>query len=315
MRALVTGGAGFIGSHIAEALWRRGDSVVVLDNLSTGKRANLAWAGGDTDRLEFIEGDVSDGAVVERAIRGCDWVFHQAAIASVPQSVAQPVATHEANLTGALRLLDAAHRHKVRRLVFASSSAIYGDQAATPKTEGLPPQPLTPYALQKYAAERYGQIYHQLQGLETVALRYFNVFGPRQSFDSPYSGVIARFCTAALEGKVPTIFGDGLQSRDFVYVANVVQANLLAASASAGRVAGRVFNIGTGQSITLLDLIGRLSELTGRPIQPVFAPARAGDIRVSESDITPARCDLGFDPKVGWQEGLAHTLDFYRQTA
>jgi UDP-glucose 4-epimerase len=315
MRALVTGGAGFIGSHIAEALWLRGDSVVILDNLSTGRRDNLAWAGGDTARLEFIEGDVSDGDVVERAIRGCDWVFHQAAIASVPQSVAQPVATHEANLTGALRLLDAAHRHKVRRLVFASSSAIYGDQAATPKTEGLPPQPLTPYALQKYAAERYGQIYHQLQGLETVALRYFNVFGPRQSFDSPYSGVIARFCTAALEGKTPTIFGDGLQSRDFVYVANVVQANLLAASAPAERAAGRVFNIGTGQSITLLDLIGRLSELTGRPIQPMFAPARAGDIRVSESDITPARRELGFDPKVGWQEGLAHTLDFYRRPA
>lgn len=314
MRALVTGGAGFIGSHIAEALWRRGDTVVILDNLSTGRMENLAWAAGDTARLRLVRGDVTDPTAVEEAIRECELVFHEAAVASVAQSVEQPIATHEANLTGTLRLLDAARRHKVRRFVFASSSSIYGDQPTTPKVEGLPPLPLTPYALQKWASERYAQIAHRLHGLEAVALRYFNVFGPRQSFDSPYSGVIARFCTAALEGKRPTIFGDGLQSRDFVYVSDVVQANLKAAEAAADRVAGRAFNIATGRSITLLDLLGELAELTGRPIEPVVEPSRAGDIRVSEANIALARSELGFEPSVDWKDGLASTLRFYEQT-
>ncbi len=313
MQALVTGGAGFIGSHLAEALWRRGDRVVVLDNLSTGHRDNLAWAQPDPSRLFLVHGDINDEAAVEEALPGCDLVFHQAAVASVPRSVAEPLRTHETNLTGALRLLDTARRAGVRRFVFASSSAIYGDQAASPKTEDLPPSPLTPYALQKYAAEQYGRIFHQLHEFEAVGLRYFNVFGPRQAFDSPYSGVIARFCTAVLDGHTPTIFGDGLQSRDFVYVENVVAANLAAAAAPAERVAGRVFNVATGRSITLLDLLGCLGELVGRTIQPRFEPARPGDIRLSEADIRAAREAFGYDPAVTWQEGLARTLDFYRK--
>ena len=313
MQALVTGGAGFIGSHIAEALWRRGDRVIVLDNLSTGHRDRLAWAQGDTERLHVVHGDINDPAAVEEAMPGCEVVFHQAAVASVPRSVAEPLSTHDTNLTGALRLVDTARRAGVKRLVFASSAAVYGDQPANPKTEDLPPSPMSPYALQKYASERYGQIFHELHGFEAVALRYFNVFGPGQAFDSPYSGVIARFCTAALEGRRPTVFGDGLQLRDFVYVANVVRANLLAAAAPAARVAGRVFNIATGQSITLLDLLSRLGELTGRALEPLFEPARIGDIRVSAADISAAREGLGYEPEVTWQEGLGHTLEYYRR--
>jgi UDP-glucose 4-epimerase len=262
MQALITGGAGFIGSHIAQALCRKGAKVRVLDNLSTGSEENLAWRTGGDD-LELIQGSADDATLLAKIVPGCDWVFHEAAVASVPQSVAQPLETNQHNLDSTLKLLIAARDAGVKRFLFASSSAIYGESEAEFKHESLPPQPITPYGLQKYASERYGQLFHQLYGLPTVALRYFNVFGPRQSFNSPYSGVIARFCTAVLRGETPVIFGDGTQSRDFVFIDNIVQANLLAAEAPAERVAGRVFNGGTGGSISLRQLVADLNNLTG----------------------------------------------------
>lgn len=312
--ALVTGGAGFIGSHIAEALCRRGARVTVLDDLSTGSEKNLAWS-SNGHTLEFVPGNVCDKALVKKLVAGCDWVFHEAAIASVPQSVAQPAESNDINLSASLDLLIAARDAGVRRFMFASSSAIYGDSEVLMKQEDLPVQPLTPYALQKYASERYGQIFHRLYGLETVALRYFNVFGPRQSFNSPYSGVIAKFCTAMLQGRAPKIFGDGLQARDFVYVTNAVAANLLAAEQPGDRVAGRVFNIAGGQTVTLLDLVAELNRLTGQQLAPIFESARAGDIKHSQADISAAQTDLGYVPQVSWTQGLERTLDFYRTEA
>jgi UDP-glucose 4-epimerase len=311
MKALVTGAAGFIGSHVAEALCRRGAQVIALDNLSTGRLENLAWklAG---DELEFVEGDVCDERLVRGLVDGCDWVFHLAALPSVPISVARPLESDRHTLGGTLRCLVAAREARVKRFVFASSSAIYGGGHAPPQGEDLAPDPLSPYALQKYAAERYSQLFHRLYGLETVSLRYFNVFGPRQGFDSPYSGVIARFCTAFLGGERPTVFGDGLQSRDFVYIENVVAANLLAAEAAPERVGGRVFNIGGGGSVNLLQLITELVRLTGRSLEPRFEPARAGEVRFSQADITAARRDLGYEVQVPWPVGLDKTLAFYR---
>ena len=311
MKALITGGAGFIGSHLSEALCRRGAKVVVLDDLSTGALENLAWRKSG-DALEFVNGDIANPALVRDLMAGCDWVFHEAAIASVPQSVAQPIEANRANLDGSLELLVAARDAKVKRFLFASSSAIYGDSDAPVKHEAHAPNPISPYGLQKYAAERYGQLFFQLYGLETVSLRYFNVFGPRQSFDSPYSGVIARFCTAILQGKRPVIFGDGLQSRDFIFVENVVAANLLAAEGAAARVAGKTFNIAGGQSITLLQLAAELNRLTGQNLEPHFEPPRTGDVRASQADITAARRDVDYEVRTSWQEGLKKTLDFYR---
>lgn len=311
MQALITGGAGFIGSHIAQALCRKGAKVRILDNLSTGTEENLAWRTGGDD-LEFIQGSADDAALLSKIVPGCDWVFHEAAVASVPQSVAQPLETNQHNLDSTLKLLIAARDAGVKRFLFASSSAIYGESEAEFKHESLPPQPITPYGLQKYASERYGQLFHQLYGLPTVALRYFNVFGPRQSFNSPYSGVIARFCTAVLRGETPVIFGDGTQSRDFVFIDNIVQANLLAAEAPAERVAGRVFNGGTGGSISLRQLVADLNDLTGQDIQPRFEPARAGDIRHSQADVSALKEATGYLPAVSWKDGLAQTLDFYR---
>ncbi|MCZ7639237.1 MAG: SDR family NAD(P)-dependent oxidoreductase [Verrucomicrobia bacterium] len=311
MRALVTGGAGFIGSHLVEALVRRGADVVVLDNLCSGSRANLR-APGLAGQVEFVQADVTDAAAVRRAMAGCDWVFHQAALVSVPKSVEYPRESHRDNVVGTLEVLTAARDAGVRRVVLASSSAVYGDRAEVTKREDLPPLPLTPYALQKYAAERYGQLFHALYGLQTVGLRYFNVFGPRQAADSPYSGVIARFCAAFLANQRPTVFGDGRQSRDFVYVANVVAANLAAAEGAPERVAGRVFNVGTGTSLTLLELIGELQRVTGRALEPQFKPARPGDVRFSNADVTAATRDLGYRVTVSWQDGLAATLDWYR---
>lgn len=312
IKALVTGGAGFIGGHIAEALSARGARVIILDDLSTGDTANLAWASGRTG-VDFVQGCITDTPLVQKLVAGCDWVFHEAAIASVPQSVAQPVESNRVNLEASLALLVAARDAGVRRFMFASSAAIYGDTEAPLKHESDPVLPLTPYGLQKYASERYGQMFHQLYGLETVALRYFNVFGPRQSFNSPYSGVIARFCTMLLRGETPTIFGDGLQSRDFACIDNVVAANLLAAERPADQVAGRVFNIAGGTSVTLLDLIAELNRLTGQNIVPRHESARQGDIRHSAANLEAARARLTYEPRVSWQEGLRHTLDFYRQ--
>jgi UDP-glucose 4-epimerase len=313
MKALVTGGAGFIGSHLAEALCRRGAQVVVLDNLSLGTLANLDWRRAG-DALEFVAGDFNDEAVLRKLLPGCTWVFHHGALPSVPLSVAKPLESNRQNLEGTLKLLVAVRDAKVKRFMFASSSAIYGDSEVAKKHESLAPNPLSLYALQKYASEKYGQLFHQLYGLETVGLRYFNVFGPRQAFDSPYSGVIAKFCTAMLAGETPTIFGDGRQARDFTYVENAVAANLLAAEAPAEKAAGQVFNVAGGQSISLLQLVAELNQLTGRQLQPVFEPARAGDVRTSLADISAAQRELNYKVKVDWQEGLRRTLDFYRQS-
>jgi nucleoside-diphosphate-sugar epimerase len=312
MKALVTGGAGFIGSQITEALCRRGARVVVLDNLSLGSLQNLAWKRPGDD-LEFVQGDAGDEALLQKIVPGCDWVFHEAALPSVPLSVAEPVRSNAENLDATVKILVAARDAKVKRFLFASSSAIYGDNPVSPKREDLAPSPLSPYGLQKYASETYAGLFHQLYGLPTVSLRYFNVFGPRQSYNSPYSGAIARFCTAALAGQPPTIFGDGLQSRDFIYVANVVAANLLAAETPAERVAGRFFNVAGGQSITLLDLVNELNRLTGRPLTPRFEPPRAGDVRASQANISALQAATGYRVTVPWQEGLKHTLEFYRQ--
>lgn len=309
MKALITGGAGFIGSHLAEALCRRGVRTVVLDDLSSGTRRNLP---SDALCLEFIEGSVTDPEAVRRAVAGCDQVFHLAALVSVPQSVAQPLESHRRNVLGTLEVLTAARAAGVRRVVVASSSAVYGDGPEPRKREDLPPRLLSPYALQKYAAEQYARLFYALYGLETVALRFFNVFGPRQAADSPYSGVIARFCEAFLCGMPPRIFGDGRQSRDFVYVTDVVAALLAAAEVPAARAAGRVFNVGTGQSRTLIELVAALQKLTGRALQPRFEPPRPGDIRHSCPDLTATHAALGWQAEVPWEEGLARTLDFYR---
>ncbi len=314
MKVLVTGGAGFIGSHLAEALCRRGAKVVVVDNLRLGDVKNLAWKRSGDD-LEFVQGDIADEKLMQRLIPGCDWVYHEAALPSVPRSVAYPVESNLYNLDATLQLLVIARDAKVKRFMFASSSSIYGDSDAPSKHEGLPPNPLSPYALQKYGGERYCQLFYKLYGLETVALRYFNVFGPRQAFDSPYSGVIAKFCTVMLQGQAPLIFGDGTQSRDFTYIDNVVAANLLAAEAPAEKAAGKVFNVAAGHSISLLDLVNQLNQLTGQSLQPKFEPPRVGDVHSSLADISAIKAALGYGVQVDWAEGLKQTLEFYRAQA
>lgn len=313
MKALVTGGAGFIGSHLAEALCRKGAEVLVLDNLSLGSVENLDWK-GPGDKLEFIEGDAGDEDLLKKILPECDWVFHEGALPSVPRSVAAPIESNNHNLNATLRILVEARDAGVKRFLFASSSSIYGNSDADKKHEGLPPMPLSPYALQKYGSERYCQLFHQLYGLETVALRYFNVFGPRQAFDSPYSGVIAKFCTCMLEGERPTIFGDGSQSRDFTYIDNVISANLLAAEAPGEKVAGKVYNPATGRSISLLKLADDINQLTGQTLEPKFSEPRAGDVLNSLADIAAAQRDLGYEVIVPWEKGLEMTLDFYRET-
>ena len=305
---LVTGGAGFIGSHIAAALVERGDRVRVLDNLSTGHRENLP-AGGD--RVEFLHGDLNDRELVARAVAGVDCVFHQAALASVPRSVEAPLDTNAACVTGTVALLDAARRAGVRRVVYAGSSSAYGEQVKSPKSEGDLPAPISPYGAAKLAGEYYCQAFTATYGLETVVLRYFNVFGPRQDPNSPYSAVIPLFITALLAGRRPTVFGDGHQSRDFTYVDNVVQGNLCAADAAGA--SGRVFNVANGRSTSLLDLLAELNRLLGTAVEPLHAPPRAGDIRESLADIRAAQSILGYQPRVGFQEGLQRSLAYYRQ--
>lgn len=312
MKALVTGGAGFIGSHITEALCRRGASVVVLDNLSLGKAENLSWK-KPGDNVELVEGDIRDTALLAKIMPDVQWVFHQGALPSVPRSVSSPQETNANNLEGTLNVLVAARDAGVKRLMFASSSSIYGNADARSKHEGLPPQPLSPYALQKYGGERYAQLFHQLYGFETVSLRYFNVFGPRQAFDSPYSGVIAKFCTSMLAGQAPVIFGDGSQARDFTFVDNAVAANLCAAEAPAEKAAGKFFNVACGDSIDLLRLVKDLNQLTGQQLQPRFEPRRVGDVLHSLADISAARECLGYEIQVSWEEGLRRTLEYYRQ--
>jgi len=307
---LVTGGAGFIGSHIAEALVRRGDRVRVLDNLSTGYLSNLDPI---RDEVEFIEGDLLDRETVQRAVAGVECVFHQAALASVPRSVERPLETHAACVTGTLNLLDAARRAGVRRLIYAGSSSAYGDLPAASKRETDLPAPVSPYGAAKLAGELYCQAFTATYGFQTVTIRYFNVFGPRQDPGSPYSAVIPLFITAMLQDKRPVIYGDGLQSRDFTFVANVVRANLLAADAP--EASGRVINAANGKSINLLELVDALNGLLGTDIQPVHAPPRPGDIRESTADITLARKLLGYEPQVDFYEGLRRSIDYYRSLA
>lgn len=307
---LVTGGAGFIGSNLVAALLERDHAVRVLDNFSTGKRENVTPF---LDRIDLIEGDLTYMADVERAVQDIDVVFHQAAIPSVPRSVSDPLACHEANTTGTLNILIAARDAKVRRLVYASSSSVYGDQnTAKAKVETMAPQPISPYGAAKLSAEHYCQVFYTVYGLETVALRYFNVFGPRQDPASMYAAVIPRFITALLRGEPPTIYGDGEQTRDFTYVGNVVTGNLLAAEAPADRAAGRVFNVAAGQQMSLNELVRLLQDLTGQAVEPVYTAPRPGDIRHSLADISKARHMLGYEPNVSFLEGLRQTVDWYR---
>jgi UDP-glucose 4-epimerase len=307
-RSLVTGGAGFIGSHLVAALLTRGEQVVVLDNLSTGKRANLA---GLTGRFEFVEGDVADPAAAARACAGAEVVYHQAALASVPRSIEAPLDSHAACATGTLVMLDAARKAGARRFVYAASSSCYGDQPTSSKRESDLPSPLSPYAAAKLAGEMYCLAFHRSYGLETVALRYFNVFGPRQDPHGAYAAVIPRFIDAWLKGERLVLYGDGRQSRDFTYVENVVAGNLLAAESP--RAAGRVLNLASGRSYSLLDLIASLEALLGRAADVRREPARVGDVRDSLADITLARELLGYEPVVDFHEGLRRTLAWYRE--
>ncbi|QDV23946.1 SDR family oxidoreductase [Aureliella helgolandensis] len=307
-KVLVTGGAGFIASHITTAVVERGDQVRVLDNLCTGFKHNLAHVWDD---IEFVEGDICDEAAVSKAMQGVELVFHQAALASVPLSIEKPLEVHQACATGTLNVLNQAVKAGVRRVVYAASSSAYGDRPFTAKRESDLPQVLSPYAAAKLAGELYCQAFYHSFGLETVGLRYFNVFGPRQDPASPYSAVIPLFVTAILSGKPPTIYGDGGQSRDFIYVGNVVQGNLLAAE-SAG-AAGQVINMAEGRQTSLLQLLEHLSNLLGKKVTPDFQPARVGDVRESLADITLARSLLGFEPQTNLETGLRQTIDYYRQ--
>ena len=311
MNALITGGAGFIGSHLAEAWLRRGGRVRVLDDLSLGQTSNLEMARA-LGPVELVTGDVGDARLLRRCLDDCEYVFHLAALPSVHRSIEAPLPSHTANLTATVTLLDVCRVTPVSRLVFAGSSSVYGDQPVPAKHEALPPQPLSPYALQKYAAEQYGLLAARHSGIPFVGTRFFNVFGPRQTFNSPYAGAIARFCTGMLKGQRPVIHGDGRQSRDFTYVENIVDGLIRAALAPAGRVVGRVFNLACGEQVDLLRVVAELNRLTGQNLVPVFAPARPGDVRHSCADISAAREALGYVPLVDWPEGLARTLEWYR---
>jgi UDP-glucose 4-epimerase len=301
---LVTGGAGFIGGHLVEGLLARGHRVRVLDDLSTGKRENLKAVEG---RVEFLPGSITDPTIVKQAVQGCEVVFHLAALPSVARSVEEPVASHEVCATGTLHVLDAARQNGVRRVVYAASSSAYGDIPGALRSETEPVSPMSPYAAAKLAGEYYCRCFTTVYGLETVRLRFFNIFGPRQDARSPYSGVIALFCAALADGKTPTVYGDGLQSRDFTYVENAVQA--VTKAADAPKANGNVYNIGNGVSTNLLQLVEQLNQLLGTKIQPVHGPARAGDVRHSQADITAARRDLGYDPAISFNEGLRRTLE------
>ena len=305
---LVTGAAGFIGRSIAAALLARGETVRGVDSLITGKRSNLVGL----EEMEFIQGDLADPAVCAKACTGVEVVFHEAALASVPRSVADPVATNVNCVDATLNLLVAAKAAGVRRVMYAASSSVYGDAAVLPKHEQMLPAPISPYAVAKLAGEHYMACFTRVYGLETVALRYFNVFGPYQDPTSHYSGVLAIFCRRMLAGEQPTIYGDGEQSRDFTYIDNVVHANLLAAAAPAEKVSGKMMNLATGSRITLNETVAILRELTGYSGKPAYEPVRAGDIRDSLADIHLARELLGYEPIVDFREGLRRTVEWYR---
>jgi UDP-glucose 4-epimerase len=303
-RYLVTGGAGFIGSHLVESLAAAGHEVAVLDDLSTGREDNLR---GVRDRVTLLRGTITDPRVVQEAVAGSSVVFHIAALPSVQRSVENPALSHEVCATGTVNVLDAARRGGVRRVVYAASSSAYGDTPGALRREDDPVAPLSPYAVAKLAGEHYCRSFTKVYGLETVRLRFFNVFGPRQRSDSPYSGVIALFAAAMAAGRRPVVHGDGTQSRDFTYVANVVQA--LAKAAEAPAASGNVYNIGNGATTSVLDLVSHLNRLLGTQLAPEFRPPRAGDVRHSQADIARARQDLGYDPAVSFAEGLRLTLD------
>jgi len=311
---LVTGGAGFIGSHIAEALVKRGDRVRVLDNLITGHRKNLSLI---ANKIEFIEGDIRDYATTLRAAEGAHIIFHQAAVPSVPRSVAEPALNHDINANGTFNVLMAARETGARRVVYAASSSAYGETETLPKHEDMLPSPLSPYAAAKLFGEYYCQVFTRAYGLETVSLRYFNVFGPRQDPSSPYSGVISKFITALLKGETPVIYGDGEQSRDFTYIANVVDANLRAAetdeTGEAAKAIGQVMNLGIGERVTLNQLLAELQKIIGANLAPQYEEVRAGDVRHSLADISRAKELLGYRPQVGLAEGLEHTVAWYRE--
>lgn len=300
---LVTGAAGFIGSNIVEELIRRGEQVRALDNLATGRISNLQPF---LENVEFIEGDINDDTLLATVMSGADYVLHQAALPSVPRSVDEPLSAHHANATGTLKVLIAARDAGVKRVVFASSSSVYGDSPTLPKQEDMPTAPLSPYAVNKLAGEEYCKVFARVYGLPTVALRYFNVFGPRQDPKSQYAAAIPAIATQMLIGQSPTIYGDGTQTRDFTYVSNVVEANLLACSHD--EAVGLAINIAGGERISLLELVTRLNNLLGTHIEPDFTPARVGDVKHSLADITRAEAKLGYSLKVDFSEGLARTL-------
>jgi nucleoside-diphosphate-sugar epimerase len=303
---LVTGGAGFIGSHLAEELERRGERVRVADSLITGHRRNLAHL----RTVEFVEGDLADLEVARTAVDGVDYVLHQAAIPSVPRSVTDPITSNRANIDATLNVLVAARDAGVRRVVYAGSSSAYGDMPTLPKREDMPTDPLSPYALQKLVGEQYLRLFTRLYGLETVTIRYFNVFGPRQDPSSAYSGVISLFAMRMLEGRAPTIQGDGGQTRDFTYVANVVDGVLRACTAP--RASGEVINVAVGGRISINELCARMASVLGSTVQPEYTPPRAGDVRDSQADLTRAREILGYEPIVSFEEGLRRTLEWYK---
>jgi nucleoside-diphosphate-sugar epimerase len=305
---LVTGGAGFIGSHLAEELVRRGDTVRVVDNLSTGKRQNLSHL----PAVELQVGDLADIEVARRAVAGVDYVLHQAAIPSVPRSVSDPVTSNRSNIDATLNVLVAARDAGVKRLVYAGSSSVYGDTPTLPKREDVPPRPRSPYALQKLVGEQYGAMFFRLYGFETVSTRYFNVFGPRQDPSSPYSGVISLFISALVDGRQPTIYGDGEQTRDFTYVANVVDGVLRACHAAG--IGGQTINVATGGRVSLNELFRVLCDLTGARVAARYADARLGDVKHSQADIKRAGALLGYAPSVPFEDGLQRTLGWYRST-
>jgi UDP-glucose 4-epimerase len=305
---LVTGGAGFIGSNLAHSLVARGERVRVIDDFSTGREENLRGLEG---RVDVRRASILDAAALTDAMSGIDVVLHQAALPSVQRSVELPLDSDQVNTHGTVSVLEAARRARVKRVVYAASSSAYGETPTLPKVETMAPDPLSPYAVTKLAGEYYCRVFHLNYGLETVALRYFNVFGPRQDPKSQYAAVIPNFVGAALRGERPRVFGDGLQSRDFCYIDNVVEANLLAAEASG--VAGRVYNVACGERTTLLDVIAALGRILGRHIEPDFAPPRTGDIRHSLADVDLARRVLGYTGKVGFEEGLRRTVAWYRE--
>lgn len=306
---LVTGGAGFIGSHLTEELVRRGHRVRVADSLITGKRSNLDHIPG----VEFLEGDLADLTFAQKAVDGCDFVLHQAAIPSVPRSVQDPITSNTANVDATLNTLVAARDAGVKRLVFAASSSAYGDTPTLPKHEGMPTNPLSPYALQKVVGEQYLQMFTRLYGLETVSIRYFNVFGPRQDPSSPYSGVISVFATALLENRSPRIYGDGEQTRDFTYVANVVDGVLRACEAPQAN--GEIINVATAGRISLNTLFSAMRDLIGTDVKPTYVEPRKGDVRDSQADISKAKALLGYEPIVSFEEGIARTIEWYRTAA